>query len=50
MPVRQAIKDASARRLADGRRNGGDGEVKVTFYIHTFTVNEVLLSVKPLDS
>src|ERR1039457_4468722 len=42
--IQQAIKHASSGRLADGRRNPGDGYVNVFFAIHTLIVDEVFLS------
>ncbi len=45
MAMHQAVKDASSRGLADGRRNSGNRGVSVEFDIHTFTVDELFVLV-----
>jgi hypothetical protein len=44
MAIHQAVKHAHARRLTDGSRNFGDRSVSVVLDIHTFIIDEVLMS------
>jgi hypothetical protein len=45
MAIHQAVEHASSRRLPDGCRNSGDISLSMGFDIHTFIINESLMSI-----
>ena len=43
MAVNQAVQNTGARRVADSRRNCGDGNLNMTFFIHIFIIDELFI-------
>jgi hypothetical protein len=41
MAVNQAVQNTAARGLADSRRNCGDGNLNITFFINIFIIDEL---------
>jgi hypothetical protein len=43
MAVNQAVQNTAARGLADSRRNCGDGNLNITFFINIFIIDELFI-------